>query len=296
MPPRNGHSRRATRSRRSSSWIDTELTRPTAARPSTRARDDPPAQPGRVQQHDSRPGRHRLPSGRRLPVRRRRLRLRQHRRRAVHAADPAGEVPGRRRDRSPSRRSWPANPPRRRSRTWDARRLARARGGPARATDRDPHLDGRDRCRTAFPRDGATSHPSAGCGEQAGPSRRMAVRIDGKDAQDVRRDRDREAARTSSSGEAPRRASGVIASRSSTTIINPTSPTRRRETGTWSSTTIEVEGRCTVPVIRCPSATGDHLSPTRSRKRCRRCARRSSSGSPRGPIAGRSPRARSTGW
>ena len=67
------------------------LHRPEGPRP----RHDPAAQPRRVQQHHPRPVRRRLQAGRGLPGRRRRLRLRQHRRRALVPADPAGEVPGR---------------------------------------------------------------------------------------------------------------------------------------------------------------------------------------------------------
>ncbi len=59
-------------------------------------------EPGGVQQHDPRPRRCRFPAGGRLPDRRRRLRLRQHRRRADPLADLAGEISGRRgRDRRP---------------------------------------------------------------------------------------------------------------------------------------------------------------------------------------------------
>ena len=88
-----------------------ELDQTIARSAGRRAGDDPPAQPRRVQQHDPRPGRRRLPAGRRFPLRRRRLRLRQHRRRADAAADPDGEVPGRRRD---DRREGDRGRPRRR--------------------------------------------------------------------------------------------------------------------------------------------------------------------------------------
>ena len=54
--------------------------------------DDPPAQPGRVPQHDPRPDGDRLPGGRGIPARRHGLRLRQHRRRAQRLAAAPGEI------------------------------------------------------------------------------------------------------------------------------------------------------------------------------------------------------------
>ena len=52
----------------------------------------PPAQPGRVSQHDPRPDRVRFQGGGRVPARRHGLRLRHHRRRALGLAAPAGKV------------------------------------------------------------------------------------------------------------------------------------------------------------------------------------------------------------
>ena len=60
----------------------------------SRPRDDPPAQPCRVQQHDPGPAGDRGPARRRVPVRRRRLWLRQRGRRAGPAAAVDGALPG----------------------------------------------------------------------------------------------------------------------------------------------------------------------------------------------------------
>ena len=61
---------------------------------------DPAPEPNRVQQHDPRSRRRRLQAGRGLSCRRRRLRIRQHRRRPVGVAAAPGKVPLRRRDDS----------------------------------------------------------------------------------------------------------------------------------------------------------------------------------------------------
>ena len=100
--------------------------------PRSRPRHHPPAQPRRVQQHHPRPGRRRLPAGRRFPRRRRRLRLRQHRRRAVAVAAADGEVPGRRReDRREGVRAR-----RRRASASVARARRRTRRRPGRSCER----------------------------------------------------------------------------------------------------------------------------------------------------------------
>ena len=105
----------------------------------------PPAQPRRVQQHDPRPGRRRLPPGRRLPLRRRRLRVRQHRRRPVAAAAPDGEIPGRRREDRRAGDRRPNSPGRRRSRPGRPRTWAERRGQSPQGRRAGPGQHGRDR-------------------------------------------------------------------------------------------------------------------------------------------------------
>ena len=77
-------------------WIETTLTKVDCGGPQRpRPRHDPAAQPHRVQQHHPRPLRRGLQAGRGVSLRRRGLRLRQHRRRSLLPAGLAREVPDR---------------------------------------------------------------------------------------------------------------------------------------------------------------------------------------------------------
>ena len=94
--------------------------RPEGPRPGPRHR--PPAQPGRVPQHDPRPDGRGLRHRRRVPARRHRPRLRQHRRRADALAPAAREVPRGGRTRS-SPQAVPTRP--------EGRRRDRSIAGPS---------------------------------------------------------------------------------------------------------------------------------------------------------------------
>ncbi len=156
----------------------------------SRPRDHPAAQPGRVQQHHPRSVRRGLQARRRLPRRRRRLRLRQHRRRALVPADAARKVHdrGRQGARLPRSRS-PRQP-----RAGQADASGRRTSSPSRAMRED--RDGRriDRSSSspkgpAFLREVTTSPPrastpsasAAGARRSATSSRRSSIRVDGKD-------------------------------------------------------------------------------------------------------------------
>ena len=110
------------------------------------SRHGPPAQPGRVPQHDPRPDRRRLRHHLRVPAGRHRARVRQHRRRADALPDAAGEVPQRgQRDHRPGRADGPEG----RRGAGDPGRELPARRGRARSRPARPScpITSRRRCR-----------------------------------------------------------------------------------------------------------------------------------------------------
>ena len=284
-------------------WIESRLSKADCNGRATRAGSPPPAQPGRVQQHDPRPGRRRLPAGRRLPLRRRRLRLRQHRRRAVAAAAPDGEVPGRRRDdRRAGDRRRPTSP----GPVEDAARPTTCATGGGRPSRRDGRrilrTDGEIAVDARLPARRRVHHPRSGpsASRPAHEPARMAVRLDGKTLEDVRRRRPSRGRPAGLRG--PRPSSRRARTGSRVAFLNdfydPKAPTRAARPQPASSTSLEIAGPDRRRRRRrCPSRTGGSSSRTPTPATTTTSApARSSSGSPR--RAYRRPvdrRARSTG-
>ena len=144
--------------------------------------DDSPAQSGGIQQHDPRSGGARLSAGRRFSGRRRRLRIRQHRRRAVDAADAAGKIPGGRPiDRRPGHRRPSARPAP--IANIEARQAEVGTGGQPYGNSAWQFSSRTAACSTVLVRSatGGTSLKITAFGQQAGPEpARMAVDVDGK--------------------------------------------------------------------------------------------------------------------
>ena len=146
----------------------------------------------------------RLPARRRLPLRRRRLRVRQHRRRADDAADPDGEVSrGRRIDRRARDHGRDIRPGT--DQDLGGGEARRPQWGEARRRCPDPRLQGRDlrHARRPTGRDvrrpgpGVRTAGGAGAGPHGPAHRRQA-------AQDLRRDGRRGGSRHLRSQRAPR--------------------------------------------------------------------------------------------
>ena len=161
MPPeKRSRGRRRSRSPSSPASSSAEIAKADAARPpGSRPRHRAAAEPHRIQQHGPRPARRRPPPGRRLPAGRCRLRLRQHRRRAVAVAGADGEVPDgggagradralRAGDVKPTLSRCRCGRPRRSSRD-DARRVRRDRPEHAERVPRVLPRAGRRRVRRA---------------------------------------------------------------------------------------------------------------------------------------------------
>ena len=133
--------------------------------------------------------------GRRLPRRRRRLRLRQHRRRAVLPADPARKVHGRRRQGPrPRPCKLRAVAPRATSRRFQPQNIL---GHPAQRQDRrrprsqivftSEGLGVPARSSTSRPTASTSSASAAGARRSAAKYPKVAVRVDGKDVKTLHR-------------------------------------------------------------------------------------------------------------
>ena len=226
-----------------------------------------------------------------FPVGRRRLRLRQHRRRADPLADPDGEVPRRGRgDRRPGdRRRQAADAPRSRTSSSTTDAVPSRRG--LRAERRAASQQGRGRPRVRLRRTTAsTSSASRPSASRPGRSRsRWRSVVDGKDVHRRSMSRPRTIRRPTRPGSATETGTHRLG----VAFLNDYLDEKERDpkkrdrnlivrTDFW-----EVDGPLRTTTAACPSRTSGSCSGRRAATATSRRSARSSNVSPAGPSAGR---------